>query len=72
MVSDRNVLGKAETLSQHRPLSAMMEQSKGAIMFEAVSTPFGWETALMAAEKVKERLRRAVKALERRAKNVFS
>src|ERR1700758_2951309 len=35
---------------------------KGAIMSEAVIV--GWERALMAAEKVKERLRRATKALD--------
>jgi Uncharacterised nucleotidyltransferase len=40
----------------------MIEQSKGAIMSEAVVV--GWERALMAAEKVKERLRRATKALD--------
>jgi hypothetical protein len=33
-------------------------------MADAVSEPIGWERALMAAEKVKERLRRATKALE--------
>lgn len=33
-------------------------------MAEAASTPAGWERAHMAAEKVKERLRRAVNALE--------
>ena len=33
-------------------------------MAEAAVTPIGWERALMAAEKVKERLRRATKALE--------
>ncbi len=33
-------------------------------MSEAVQSPVGWERALMAAEKVKERLRRAVRALE--------
>src|SRR5437016_4789015 len=33
-------------------------------MADAATTPIGWERALMAAEKVKERLRRAVKALE--------
>ncbi len=33
-------------------------------MSEAVQSPIGWERALMAAEKVKERLRRAVRALE--------
>jgi Uncharacterised nucleotidyltransferase len=36
-------------------------EKKGAIMSEAV---IGWERALMAAERVKERLRRATKALE--------
>src|SRR5205814_4714098 len=35
---------------------------KGAIMSDAVVV--GWERALMAAEKVKERLRRATKALD--------
>ena len=33
-------------------------------MAEAALTPIGWERALMAAEKVKERLRRATKALD--------
>src|SRR5438105_329199 len=33
-------------------------------MADAAITPIGWERALMAAEKVKERLRRATKALE--------
>ena len=32
-------------------------------MADAVASPIGWERALMAAEKVKERLRRATKAL---------
>jgi hypothetical protein len=33
-------------------------------MSEVAATPIGWERALMAAEKVKERLRRATKALD--------
>lgn len=33
-------------------------------MTETSTGPLGWERALMAAEKVKERLRRATKALE--------
>jgi hypothetical protein len=33
-------------------------------MADAVVEPIGWERALMAAEKVKERLRRATKALD--------
>ena len=33
-------------------------------MVDAVAAPIGWERALMAAEKVKERLRRATKALD--------
>ena len=33
-------------------------------MADAVATPIGWERALMAAEKVKERLRRSTKALD--------
>src|SRR6266403_2002230 len=33
-------------------------------MADAVAGPVGWERALMAAEKVKERLRRATKALD--------
>src|SRR5438874_8085567 len=33
-------------------------------MAEAVVEPIGWERALMAAEKVKERLRRAARALD--------
>lgn len=33
-------------------------------MADAGVAPIGWERALMAAEKVKERLRRAIKALE--------
>src|SRR6266849_2950584 len=33
-------------------------------MADAVAEPIGWERALMAAEKVKERLRRATKALD--------
>src|SRR5437868_7222435 len=33
-------------------------------MSEAAVTPIGWERALMAAEKVKERLRRATRALD--------
>jgi hypothetical protein len=33
-------------------------------MSEVAATPVGWEKALMAAEKVKERLRRATKALD--------
>src|SRR5437667_9819396 len=33
-------------------------------MSEVAATPVGWERALMAAEKVKERLRRASKALD--------
>jgi len=34
-------------------------------MAEAAVEPIGWEGALMAAEKVKERLRRATRALDR-------
>jgi hypothetical protein len=34
-------------------------------MSEAAATPIGWERALMAAEKVKERLRRATRALDK-------
>jgi len=34
-------------------------------MSDVVATPFGWERAFMAAEKVKERLRRSTAALER-------
>src|SRR5260370_30394266 len=37
-------------------------QQKGAFMADAIVTPIGWERALMAAEKVKERLRRAAEA----------
>src|SRR6266851_2919134 len=33
-------------------------------MADVVAGPIGWERALMAAEKVKERLRRATKALD--------
>src|SRR6266478_8092454 len=33
-------------------------------MADSVVAPIGWERALMAAEKVKERLRRATKALD--------
>src|SRR5271166_1596461 len=33
-------------------------------MSDAAATPIGWERALMAAEKVKERLRRATRALD--------
>src|SRR5258708_39863145 len=33
-------------------------------MADSVAGPIGWERALMAAEKVKERLRRATKALD--------
>ena len=33
-------------------------------MAEATVTPVGWERSMMAAEKVKERLRRATRALE--------
>jgi hypothetical protein len=33
-------------------------------MADAATTLFGWERALMAAEKIKERLRRATRALE--------
>jgi hypothetical protein len=33
-------------------------------MADAIGAPIGWERALMAAEKVKERLRRATKALD--------
>jgi hypothetical protein len=33
-------------------------------MSEAAATPIGWERALMAAENVKERLRRATRALD--------
>ena len=33
-------------------------------MAESVVEPIGWERALMAAEKVKERLRRATRALD--------
>src|ERR1700677_929435 len=33
-------------------------------MADSVSAPIGWERALMAAEKVKERLRRSTKALD--------
>src|SRR5580698_6790621 len=33
-------------------------------MADAVAGPIGWERALMAAEKVKERLRRATRALD--------
>jgi hypothetical protein len=33
-------------------------------MMDGAATPIGWERALMAAEKVKERLRRATKALD--------
>src|SRR6267154_5665970 len=34
------------------------------IMADAAAGPIGWKRALMAAEKVKERLRRATKALD--------
>jgi len=40
----------------------MIDARKGAIMSEAAFV--GWERALMAAEKVKERLRRATGALD--------
>jgi hypothetical protein len=40
----------------------MMDTRKGAIMSEPIVV--GWERALMAAEKVKERLSRATKALD--------
>lgn len=33
-------------------------------MSETIGTPIGWERALMAAEKVKERLRRATRAFD--------
>src|SRR5271156_3033703 len=33
-------------------------------MSDSASVPIGWERALMAAEKVKERLRRATKSLD--------
>lgn len=33
-------------------------------MADAGVAPIGWERALLATEKVKERLRRAIKALE--------
>src|SRR5271165_7630671 len=33
-------------------------------MSDAATAPIGWERALMAAEKVKERLRRATRALD--------
>src|SRR6516164_4896025 len=36
-------------------------------MAEAASMPAGWERALMAADKVRERLRRAIHALDRAA-----
>src|SRR6201997_1515318 len=40
-------------------------KSRGAlVMAEAAVEPIGWERALMAAEKVKERLRRATRALD--------
>src|ERR1700758_1940737 len=40
-------------------------KSRGAlVMAEAAIEPVGWERALMAAEKVKERLRRASRALD--------
>ena len=40
-------------------------KSQGAfVMAEAAVEPIGWERALMAAEKVKERLRRATRALD--------
>src|SRR6516165_4780023 len=48
-------------LSQHRESSAMIDRRKGAIMSQAV---VGWERAIMAAEKLKERLRRATRALD--------
>src|SRR5690349_11421079 len=54
--------GLSRMVSQGRGLLAMIYESKGAIMSEAVI--IGWERALMAAEKVKERLRRATRALE--------
>ena len=34
-------------------------------MADSIAIPFGWERALLAAEKVKERLKRATAALER-------
>ena len=39
-------------------------QSGAWVMSEVVVEPIGWERALMAAEKVKERLRRATRALD--------
>jgi hypothetical protein len=40
----------------------MIDGREGAIMSKAIVV--GWERALMAAERVKERLRRAIKALD--------
>jgi hypothetical protein len=41
------------------------QKSQGAfVMAEPAVKPIGWERALMAAEKVKERLRRATCALD--------
>src|SRR6202158_3500191 len=39
-------------------------QKGASTMADATAGPIGWERALMAAEKVKERLRRATKALD--------
>src|SRR5580704_6229461 len=39
-------------------------QKERRIMADAAIEPIGWERALMAAEKVKERLRRATRALD--------
>src|SRR4051812_41898857 len=40
------------------------QQKEACIMADAAAGPIGWERALMAAEKVKERLRRATRALD--------
>src|SRR2546430_1856880 len=51
--------------SHQRSLPATIRGSKGrGSMADAAVEPIGWERALMAAEKVKERLRRATKALD--------
>src|SRR5438445_5314517 len=49
-------------LSQPRMSLSIIDWRNGASMSESVI--IGWERALMAAEKVKERLRRSTKALD--------
>src|SRR5207245_11374648 len=46
------------------PFSSKLCTEGALSMSDTIASPIGWERALMAAEKVKERLRRATKALD--------